>query len=104
MENTKRVLQQGLRYENGTKHINQGGVMHTGVEMGAPQISSTVRNEMHELFENNTRISLREVATEMGVAHATVCNSLHRPYKLQMSSALTENHVRSRLGFSPYCC
>ena len=37
MDKYERVLQQGLRYENGTKYINQKGVMNTGLEMGAPE-------------------------------------------------------------------
>ena len=32
--NTVRILQQGLRYENGSKNINQEGIMRIGVEMG----------------------------------------------------------------------
>ena len=77
------------------------GVMHKAVEMAA-RISSTVRKETRELFENNPRISLREVPSEKGVANATLWNISRRelrlfPYKLQMSTTLTEDHVRSRL-------
>ena len=75
---------------------------------GRPRISSTVRNEIRKLFESYPLISSREVASEKGVAHATVCNILGRelrlfPYKLQMSTALTEDHIRSRFWISRYC-
>ena len=59
--------------------------MHTGVEMGAPRISSTVRNEISELLKNDPRISLREVASETGDTHTPVWNILLR--ELQISIA-----------------
>ena len=72
-----------------------------------PRIRSTVRNEIHELFENNSRTSLRELASEKGVAHATVWKILRRelrlfPYKIQKSRALTEDHATNILRFSRY--
>ena len=39
---------------------------------GRPRIRYSVRSEILKLFENDPRISLREVASEKGVAHAAV--------------------------------
>ena len=105
--NTKRVLQQGLRYENGTKRINRRKSCTKGWKW-APRISSRVRNEIRRLFENYTWTSLSEIAPEKNVDHATVWNILDRdlilfPYMLHMSTALAEDYVRSRLRFFRYC-
>ena len=50
------------------------------------RISSNVRNEIRELFENDPRISRREVASEKGVSHATVWNILRRELRLLRTS------------------
>ena len=75
-----------IRYKNGSKHTKQGSRARTGGNERT-LISSTVRNAIRELFENNPRISLREVASEKGVTHAAVWNILRRvktfSYKLQ---------------------
>ena len=107
MNEHERVLHQGPSYENGTKYINHKSHVHRG-RNGCSRISSNVRNEIHELLENDPRISLRELVSKKGVADATVWNIVSKelrffPYKLQMSTALRENRVRSRLQFSRYC-
>ena len=58
--------------------ISTKRVMHMGAEINAPQISSTVRNEIRELFENNSSISLRDVESEKGANQAAVWNILRK--------------------------
>ena len=49
----------------------RGSHAHRG-ENGRPRISNEVRNQIQEIFNNDPRISLRAVAAQTGVAHATV--------------------------------
>ena len=110
LRNTKRFLFQDLQYKNGTQYIDQGGSCTQGWKWAPPNkfYCSTVRKEMHELFENDPPISLREVASEKGTAHTIVWNIFRRvlrlfKYKLHMSTALTDDHVLSRPRFYRYC-
>lgn len=88
-------------YEARGSHRHRGG-------NGRPRISIEVRNQIRILFNNDPRRSLREVAEETGVSHATVWNFLRKelkmfPYKLQMATALTEDHKIRRKQFAQYC-
>ena len=75
--------------------------MHTGVNV-RPRIRTAARKEICELFENDPWISPHEVAPGKYVAQTSVWNISRRKlriftYTLRMSTALTEDHVRSRL-------
>ena len=88
-------------YQTRGSHAHRGG-------NGRPRISNEVRNQIQELFNNDPTISLRAVAAQTGVAHATVWNFLRKelklfPYKLQMGTALTEDHKTRRIRFAQSC-
>ena len=52
-------------YQSRASHAHKG-------RNGRPRIRSTVRSEILKLIENDLRISLREEASEKGVAHGAV--------------------------------
>ena len=69
---------------------------------GRPQITEAKKNEIRVLFNSNPRLYIRAEALEVGVAHAIISNFLRKelkmfPYKLQMTTALTESHKERRL-------
>ena len=88
-------------YQTRGSHSRRGG-------NGRPRINTAVRDEIRELFNNGPKVSLRAVASQTGVAHGTVWSILRKelnlyPYKLQMSTTLTEDHKASRLRFARNC-
>lgn len=88
-------------YQTRGSHSHRGG-------NGRPQISQGRRARIRELFDNNPRLSLRTVASEVGVAHSTVWNILRNelnrfPYKLQRTTTLTEDHKIRRKQFAQTC-
>ena len=73
-----------------------------------PQISARTKNRIRQLFDDNSRMSLRAAAAETSVAHATIWNFLRKelgrfPSKLQMATSLTEDHKMRRESFAQYC-
>ncbi len=64
---------------------------------GHPRFRSALRNEIRELFLNDPKISFLAAAAQTSVSHSTVWNVIRSelrlyPYKLQMSTAMTEHH------------
>ncbi len=75
---------------------------------GRPRISTAVRNQIRDLFIDGPTISLRVAAAPTRVCSSTVRNFVRKelklyPYKLQMSTALTEHHKTSRFNFAQNC-
>ena len=75
---------------------------------GRPRITIAVRDQIRDLFIDQPRMSLRSAAHQIGVSTATIRNVVRKelklyPYKLQTSTALTEQHKSSRLNFAQYC-
>ena len=54
-------------YQSRGSNVHRGGY-------GRPKISSTVRNEIRKLFENDPRMSLSKVASDKSVVHAKFWN------------------------------
>ena len=77
-------------YEARGSHKHRGG-------NGRRRISIEVQNQIRILFNDDPRRTLREVAEETGVAHATVWSFVRKelkvfPCKLQLATALTEDY------------
>ena len=78
---------------------------YCSVRNGHPRICAAVRNQISDLFINGPTISLRVAAAQTKVCSSTVRNVVRTklkfyPYKLQMSTALTEHHKKYRFNFS----
>ncbi len=88
-------------YQERGSHNHRGG-------NGRPRISTAVRNQIRDLFIDDPTISLRVAAAQTRVCSSTVRNVVRKelklyPYKLQMSTALTEHHKTSRFNFAQNC-
>ena len=89
-------------YQSRGTHAHRGG-------NGRTQITEAKMNEIRALFNSNPRLSLRAEAQEVIFAHATIWKFLRKelkmfPYKLQMTTALTESHKERRLEIARDCC
>ena len=74
---------------------------------GRPQLSSQVISEIHQNFNNDPALSLRQVAAKYNVHHTSVRNSIKNsqdvPYKLQNFLRVRNGDGTSHLAFTEYC-
>ena len=87
-------------YQSWVSHAHMGG-------NGRPQISEEKRVRTRELFDDDLRLSLGTVAAEAGVHNKTVWdfwekNLKYFPYKLQMSTELSEDQKTERKQFAQH--
>ena len=88
-------------YQQRGTHTHRGG-------NGRPKISAQTKNRIRQLFDDDSRMSVRSVAAETSAPNATIWNFLrsdlgHFSYKLQMATSLTEDHKMRSNSFSQYC-
>ena len=75
---------------------------------GRSRISTAVRNQIRDLFIDDSTLSLRVAAAQTRVCSSTVRHIVREElklylYKLQMSTALTEHYKTSRFNFAQDC-
>ena len=92
------ISQWGTDYEERGTHAHRGG-------NGRPSISDAKKTQIKQLFHDNPKRSLRDVASEVHVHHTTVWALVRKelkmfPYRLQIAPQLSDADKTNRLAFA----
>lgn len=94
-----------LRWEQ--KFMESGNVDHRGGN-GRPSTSEGTIEQVRQLFQDNSSLSIRAASAQLGIPRSTVHRILHEclflfPYKLQNLQDISEADKEKRLKFAQHC-